>query len=402
MFVHLLYSQLKISSLLPSNRNRSLLVHSLTKELGLLSTGKNHLAQLRILRPSPATLEDLSSYHTKDYLEFILNEKNFEGIDEYSGPSDHTEYGLEEDCPYFQGLSQYVRMIAGATLSATKALLDGQTDISICWDGGRHHAQKSQASGFCYIADCVLSILALKRSRITESDGSGRKPRILYLDLDLHFSDGVSQAFASSSSTASQVLTLSIHHASPGFFPASPLATLSDPSDPSFDPFTLSLPLCRGASNATYSRIWRIVEQVKDAFNPDYVVVQCGVDSLSGDPYGIFNWSLGDGDGSLGWCIERICSEWGCKVLLLGGGGYNSPNAARAWAYLTSIALGRKLSLETDIPDHAAFPLYAPSFILDVPAGQTQDQNTNQYLSEVEKHFANIVRVLQETTGIVF
>ena len=88
----------------------------------------------------------------------------------------------------------------------------------------------------------------------------------MYLDLDLHFSDGVSQAFASSSvsTSAPQVLTLSIHHAAPGFFPASPLATIPDPSDPAFDPFTLSLPLERGASDATFSRIWPLVERVKD------------------------------------------------------------------------------------------------------------------------------------------
>ena len=60
-------------------------------------------------------------------------------------------------------------------------------------------------------------------------------------------------------------------------------------------------------------------------------------------------------------------------------GGYNSPNAARAWAYLTSIAVIRfflplrsrthpfvklenPLGLDADIPDHPGFPLYAPSF----------------------------------------
>lgn len=185
----------------------------------------------------------------------------------------------------------------------------------------RHHAQKSQASGFCYVADCVLAILALKRSSALVGGLSIPKPRIMYLDLDLHFSDGVSQAFASSSTPlTSQVLTFSIHHAAPGFFPASPLADLSDPSNTSFDPFTLSLPLARGASNATFAQIWPSVERVREAFKPHYVVVQCGVDGLAGDPYAIWNWSLGGAEGSLGWCIERICNTWSCQTLLLGGG----------------------------------------------------------------------------------
>ena len=143
----------------------------------------------------------------------------------------------------------------------------------------------------------------------------------MYIDLDLHFSDGVSHAFASSASVSvnPQVLTFSIHHTAPGFFPVSAFSGLPDPADPTFDPFTLSLPLDRGASNATFARIWPSLERVKDAFRPTYAIVQCGVDGLAGAPYAIWNWSLGGEDGSLGWCIERILS-WDCKTVLLGGG----------------------------------------------------------------------------------
>ena len=144
----------------------------------------------------------------------------------------------------------------------------------------------------------------------------------MYLDLDLHFSDGVSGAFVGSaaSSATPQILTLSLHYSAPGFFPASPLADLPDPANPTFDPYTLSLPLMHGASDATFSAVWKTVEAVKEAFIPDYVVVQCGVDGLAGDPCGIWNWSLGTSDGCLGNYIDKICNHWNCKVLLLGGG----------------------------------------------------------------------------------
>lgn len=81
------------------------------------------------------------------------------------------------------------------------------------------------------------------------------------------------------------------------------------------------------------------MEELKDIMQPDYVIVQCGTDALAGDPCATFNWSLGGGEGSLGWCMSRILDKWQGKKLLLGGGGYNSPNAARAWAYVTSIAV---------------------------------------------------------------
>jgi histone deacetylase 8 len=116
---------------------------------------------------------------------------------------------LEKDCPLFSGLRDYVQLVGGATLTAVSALQQNVGDIAICWDGGRHHARKDQASGFCYVADCILAILALKRyippslpsSERDHQNIISRKPRIMYLDLDLHFSDAVSEAFYSPTSS---------------------------------------------------------------------------------------------------------------------------------------------------------------------------------------------------------
>ncbi|KAF6757783.1 hypothetical protein DFP72DRAFT_845707 [Ephemerocybe angulata] len=316
------------------------------------------------------------------------------------------EFGLEDaseqsgDCPIFPGLSDYVQLVGGATLTAAETLKTGFAEVAIAWDGGRcawilitSHcttARKSKASGFCYVADCTLALLSLKRPTPDIP-----KPRIMYIDLDLHFSDGVSESFHSPNSTgSSQILTFSIHHTSPGFFPVSPLAALPTPSSGSFDPFTLSIPLQQGASSATFPRIYSLLNRAREIFNPDYVVLQCGVDSLAGDPYAVFNWNIG-GEGSMGWYVDKIVNEWPGRKLLLGGGGYNSPNAARAWAYFTSIATGSPLDLDTEIPDHSAFPQYAPSFTLDVQAGFMQDTNTPEYLQSIEDAYVDILAALK-------
>jgi len=313
----------------------------------------------------------------------------------------NSEFGLQDDCPLFPGLPEYIQLVAGASLTAARILHQGKAEIAVCWDGGRHHAQRSQAAGFCYVADCVLAILALKQSPLPLVKSPQmllvKKPRVMYLDLDLHYSDAVSQAFYSPGSlTSSQVLTLSIHHAAPGFFPVSPLSSLPIVSSSAFDPFTLSLPLLHGASSSTFARIWPIVESVKDTFKPHYLIIQCGVDGLAGDPCSTWNWELGSTRGSLGWCIGQVVNNWDGQKLLLGGGGYNSANAARAWAYLTSVALGTPLSLNTKIPDSAAFPLYSPSFTLDVTAGNMQDQNTDTYLQTVETCFKDVIMILKQ------
>ncbi|KAI5889109.1 Arginase/deacetylase [Schizophyllum commune H4-8] len=442
---------IQVSSRLPANTNRSLLVHSLVQALGLLkndsevslTSSESSRRTVRVVNPQPASYDALAVYHTREYLDRVLrrHDNSEEGDDE----DEKDDLGLEDDCPLFRGLEKYVPLVAGASLTGAQALMKGFADVAIAWDGGRHHAQKARASGFCYVADCVLAILALKKAppiplplpnggdQMCENDlppasHPTRKPRVMYLDLDLHFSDGVSHAFHNpnlANAGTSQVLTLSIHHAAPGFFPISPLSDLPPTTSPTAfrltpppprDPYTLSLPLLPGYNNATLARTWPSVESIRDAFLPDYVVLQCGVDALAGDKCGIGGWSLGGEDeddvdeeagmdvdggerlalGSLGWCVDRVVNRWGVKTLLLGGGGYNHPNAARAYAYLTSIALDRPLPLSTPIPDHTFFPAYAPSFILDVPPSTMQDENTDVYLQKVEAAFQSSAEILRQ------
>jgi histone deacetylase 8 len=198
----------------------------------------------------------------------------------------------------------------------------------------RHHAHKSQASGFCYVNDCVLALLVLRRAPPLSPDPGNirKKSRVMYLDLDVHYGDGVAAAFRGAGPRG-QVLTLSIHHAASGFFPPSEHSGLPDTSSAVFDPFTLSLPLYAGASCTTFSRVWRMVERILVAFAPDYIVLQCGVDGLAGDPVGAWNWTLG-GEGGLAWCVQRVLDS-SAKVLLLGGGTLLEWSSYRAIGPLT-------------------------------------------------------------------
>jgi histone deacetylase 8 len=76
----------KVSSLLPSNRNRSLLVHTLIKSFGLL-----HHRCVEVVKPCPATLKDLTQYHDREYLDFILS-----GNDAADRGELIAEWGLED------------------------------------------------------------------------------------------------------------------------------------------------------------------------------------------------------------------------------------------------------------------------------------------------------------------
>ena len=235
---------------------------------------------------------------------------------------------------------------------------------------------RDKAAGFCYVQDVGLAIDLLRRKGCIRhpgpiNEGSAdatretfyyqpqnlkRRPRIMYVDMDIHFGDGIASACRhpyrySFPATTSQlkspkpsVLTLSLHHHARGFFPATVEGNLTPADTPT--PFNLSIPLNSGVSSATYARLMgTCVEPLKDAFDPDYVVLLLGMDALYGDVLvdGAGNWSLG-GIGGVAWTCEKI-RGWNRRTLVLGGGGYNRLNTAKGWACATGVFVSLALAM---------------------------------------------------------
>jgi acetoin utilization deacetylase AcuC-like enzyme len=72
-------------------------------------------------------------------------------------------FNMVGDCPVFDGMFDFCRSYAGASLEGARKLTAGTADIAINWSGGLHHAKKFEASGFCYVNDINLAILELLR-----------------------------------------------------------------------------------------------------------------------------------------------------------------------------------------------------------------------------------------------
>ncbi|WWC70151.1 uncharacterized protein I206_104098 [Kwoniella pini CBS 10737] len=453
-----------VSDDLPSNIGRSSLVHGLIRALDLLeeismdeetteaSANPSKLKKAMIVPPdeSLGTEECMLKYHDKDYVDALLRPRSASpprydptaprnGTD-FAPPAkrarnkepnvreyqDMDKHNLSHDNPPFQSLPRYASLITASTSTACRLLIQDQTDFVICWDGGRHHARKNEAGGFCYINDLVLSLLLLSKEgkiqlnqKKEEEEEKNfklkpktkiRSPRILYFDLDLHYSDGVSNAFHSnkfySNPTISNdknptkpptVMTFSIHHSSPGFYPISISSGRADLTNPqSTTPFSLSIPLKAYTCSKTYKKIWEgCVEPIVKSWNPDFIVLQMGSDGLAGDRVGQFgNWSV-DGEGGMKWCIERV-KKWGKKTCITGGGGYNHPNTARAWAAITASLLDRPINAETSIPHHEHFEKYAHSFTMEVPEGHMEDQNDPNYIAQACKDFEQIASRIED------
>ncbi|KAF9201411.1 Histone deacetylase 8 [Haplosporangium sp. Z 27] len=349
----------EITSLLPSNIDRSKKVHALIEAYGLFKH-----PDLTIVSPRRATVKELCRYHSRDFIE---NNNSSDDDDDISDAGDRQkaledrleEYGLQYDCTVFEGIAQYAEFIAGSTIKAATLLNDDAFDVVIHWDGGRHHAKKDMSAGFCIVNDIVLGIMELQKVY----------NKIMYIDLDVHHGDGVENAFQ----FTDKVLTVSLHHFAEGFYPGTGSGVSASPRTKA----VVNVPLRSGLSESNLLRIFdEMIEPLFKTYSADAVVLQCGVDGMTGDPLGKWNLSMN----SYGECLKKIMA-WKKPVMILGGGGYKTSSAARCYAYLTNLVLGSEISEE--IPEHDYFEDYEPDFMLQLDVGRQTDENTDAYIEEV-------------------
>ncbi|XP_071544839.1 histone deacetylase 8-like isoform X1 [Panulirus ornatus] len=331
----------------PILKHRATITHHLIAAYGLLN-------KVKVLPSVPASEEEIRGFHSEEYVKFLQVAKpdSQELIED--------EFGLGFDCPVIDNLWTIVCRVAGASLTAARALTSYQAKIAINWCGGWHHAQRDSASGFCYVNDIVLAVRHLH----TKFD------KILYIDLDIHHGDGVENAFLFSP----KVITLSFHQLEAGFFPGT-----GEEKDIGLGKgryCCFNVPYKAGINNKQFLYLFKsILYKLCEVYVPDAVVCQCGADAISGDPIGGANLT----SEAFQSCVLQICNI-NTPTLFLGGGGYDKVNAAKLWTVLTSTLVSSPLSAE--IPEHEFFPLYGPSFELEVTAGLRKSENTQKSLDE--------------------
>ena len=105
---------------------------------------------------------DLTKFHSDDYVD-CLRSISIVNKEKYLDQIQRFAFG--EDCPVFDNMLDYCqRYTAGTLLASTRITPSISDDISINWAGGLHHAKKYEASGFCYVNDCVLGIVELLKT----------------------------------------------------------------------------------------------------------------------------------------------------------------------------------------------------------------------------------------------
>ncbi|MEZ4406106.1 MAG: hypothetical protein R3A52_06500 [Polyangiales bacterium] len=218
------------------------------------------------------------------------------------------------------------RHVVGAVDAAVRSIARGETPRAFVPISGFHHAHADEARMYCLYNDAVLGVM-----RAAETHAP-----VAYVDIDAHFGDGVYRAFASDP----RVLIVDVHQEGRTLWPHSPEA----PGEGDFPGertwvgdgeargTKLNLPLPARADDGMLRAAWAEGEAFLDRARPRFVVFECGVDGLAGDPMA-----------SLGFSVEgvvevlrgvRALAERHAegRLLVLGGGGYNLDTVGEAWA----------------------------------------------------------------------
>ncbi|KAI0987555.1 hypothetical protein GJ496_010150 [Pomphorhynchus laevis] len=272
------------------------------------------------------------------------------------------------DCPIFHGLIDFCSRYTGASLTGAELLNAGKCDIAINWSGGLHHARKSEASGFCYVNDIVISIQKLLKCN----------KRILYIDIDVHHGDGVEHAFL----YTDRVMTLSFHHYDGHYFPQT--GHMYDIGEGEGKFYCINVPIRSGISDMRYRSLFQpIVHDTISCFKPNVIVLQCGADSLAGDKLGRFNLSIKEHAE----CVKFV-TKFNLPMLVLGGGGYTIKNVSRCWAYETACILGEEDNLPSTIPENDYIESFRPDYnpVPKLSSSRMQDLNSDKYIMAIRQY----------------
>ena len=294
----------------PFNTVRAKRVRDIVNSMGLL-TGSGG----REVAPKPAERIILKKFHTARYLHALKTS----AAGHWSPEALQMGIG-SPDCPIFKGLYDYAVLATGGTLTGSKMILSGETELVFNPSGGYHHAGPELAAGFCYINDVALACIVLAE----------QGKRILYLDVDVHHGDGVANAFYD----RSDVLTISLHQNPRTLFPGTGFE--HEIGEGAGYGYCVNVPLPVGTYDQAYMKAFEaIVLPLVIAYNPDVIVFELGADALAGDP--LANLSLTNNTYAE---IINHLMNFNKPILATGGGGYNVENTVRAWALAWSIFCG--------------------------------------------------------------
>jgi acetoin utilization protein AcuC len=263
--------------------------------------------QVEFAQGRPAERDELLSFHTARYIDHVRTacERGDAMLD-------------ERDTPAFPGLYEAAAAVTGATLNMVDLIMTGAAKRAFVPIGGLHHAGRDHAAGFCVFNDCGIAA-ELLRSRYGLQ-------RVAYVDIDAHHGDGMYYAFE----TDPDVLIADIHEDGRALYPGTGHA--EEVGTGAAAGTKLNIPVRPRSDDAVFMQAWAKIEEFLEAGQPEFILFQCGADSIAGDPITHLRFT----PEAHAYAARRLCTlaeRWaGGRVLGMGGGGYNRENLSKGWS----------------------------------------------------------------------
>ena len=261
---------------------------------------------IRYASPRRAIVDELLLFHSADYIDFV-SQASVEGGGFLDGG----------DTPAFAGVFDRACDVVGTTLAAVDAVMAGEASQAFVPIAGLHHAGRGHAAGFCVFNDCGVAVEYL-RDRYDLN-------RIAYVDIDAHHGDGVFYGFEDDP----DLIFADIHEDGRFLYPGTGAA--SETGRGEAEGTKMNVPLPPGAGDSEFNEVWPGVMDYLRAARPEFILLQCGADSLDGDP--ITHLQFSEASHARAATDLRALAENQCdgRLVAMGGGGYNRQNLARAW-----------------------------------------------------------------------
>jgi acetoin utilization protein AcuC len=263
-------------------------------------------ADLEIFEPEAANRATLELFHTARYVDFV------------SAMSEQGRGFLDQgDTPAYPGVYDAAAAVVGGTIGALDRILSGASKRAFIPIGGLHHARRDGAAGFCVFNDCGIAIEhARKHYGLT---------RVAYVDIDAHHGDGVFYGFEDDP----DAIIADTHEDGRYLYPGT--GRRDETGTGSAAGTKLNIPLPPGAGDAEFYEAWEVIEVFLERFAPELYLLQCGADSVAGDPITHLEFSV-EAHAHAATRLRALADKSASgRLLAMGGGGYNRNNLARCW-----------------------------------------------------------------------
>lgn len=263
--------------------------------------------RVQIQRPVLAERTAIERFHTPDYVARVMRQ------------SQTGEGFLDRgDTPAFEGVYEASAFVVGSVLAALEQIIEGHCRRGFIPIAGLHHARRNQAAGFCVFNDCGIAIETLRAVHGIQ--------RVAYVDIDAHHGDGVFYAFEDDP----DLIFADLHEDGRYLYPGT--GTRAETGIGKALGTKLNIPMPPGADDEAFLQAWPEVEEYIRRQQPEFIILQCGADSIEGDPLTHMGYSTAShahAAASLCRIADDCCDG---HLLVVGGGGYNRDNLACGWS----------------------------------------------------------------------